>query len=163
MLHVVRGALCALLLVLTTVTPSLTEARQEEGVRIRTDRRAVIQRPVPAGARTGALPFARTELYFGTARPHGVVTEAEFRDFVDHRVTPWFSDGLTLVKGEGQFRGDGNTLVKEQSFVLILLYPYDTLDMSSRRIEQIRAVYKEEFDQQSVLRVDAPFIVWASF
>ncbi len=31
-----------------------------------------------------------------------------------------------------------------------LLYPYDTLDMGSRRIERIRAAYKEEFDQQSV-------------
>ena len=47
--------------------------------------------------------------------------------------------------------------------MLILLYPSDTLDMGSRRIERIRTLYKEEFDQQSVLRVDAPFIVWASF
>jgi hypothetical protein len=26
------------------------------------------------------MPFARTELYFGTARPDGVVSEAQFRD-----------------------------------------------------------------------------------
>ena len=80
MLHVARSALSALLLALTTVAPGLTEARQEQDARIQTDGRAVVQRPVPVGARTGALPFVRTELYFGTARPNGVVTEAEFRD-----------------------------------------------------------------------------------
>ena len=78
-------------------------------------------------------------------------------------MTPRFPDGLTLLKGDGQFRGEDDTVIKEQSFVLILLYPYDTLDEGSRRIERIRTLYKEEFDQQSVLRVDDPFIVWVSF
>ena len=36
-----------------------------------------------------------------------------------------------------------DTVVKEQSFVLILLYPYDTLDEGFRRIERIRTLYKE--------------------
>jgi hypothetical protein len=66
-------------------------------------------------------PFVRTELYFGTAKPNGAVTEAEFRDFVDRQVTPRFPDGLTLLKGNGQFRGEDNIVIKEQSFVLILL------------------------------------------
>lgn len=46
--------------------------------------------------------------------------------------SPRFPDGLTLIKGDGQFRGDGNTIVKEQSFVLILLYPHDTRDEGLR-------------------------------
>ena len=86
-----------------------------------------------------------------------MVTEAEFRGFVDRHVTPRFPDGLTILKGDGQFRVD-DTVVKEQSFVLILLYPFDTYDASSRRIERIRTLYKDEFDQQSVLRVDDPFV-----
>lgn len=163
MLHAARSALSALLLALTTVAPGLTDARQEQDVRIQTDGRTVIQRPAPEGARTGAQPFVRTELYFGTARPDGVVTEAEFRDFVDRHVTPRFPDGLTVLKGDGQFRDEDNTVIKEQSFVLILLYPYDTLGRGSRRIERIRTLYKEAFDQESVLRVDDPFIVWVSF
>ena len=109
------------------------------------------------------MPFVRTELYFGTARPDGVVTEAEFREFVDRHVTPRFPDGLTLIKGDGQFRNEGAIVIKEQSFVLILLYPFDTLDESFRRIEHIRILYKQEFDQQSVVRVDDPYIVWVSF
>ena len=163
MLHIARSAVSALLLALTTVAPGLTEARQEQDVSIQTEGRAVVQRPVPESARTGVQPFVRTELYFGTAKPNGDVTEAEFRDFVDRQVTPRFPDGLTLLKGDGQFRGEDNVVIKEQSFVLILLYPRDALERSSRRIERIRTLYKDEFDQESVLRVDDPFIVWVSF
>jgi len=91
------------------------------------------------------------------------VTEEEFRNFVDQQVTPRFPDGLTVLKGDGQFRGEDDITIKEQSFVLILLYPQDTFSKSSRKIERIRDLYKEAFDQESVLRVDDPFIVWVSF
>ena len=163
MLVVARRVLGALLLVVNSLAPGLMDNRQEQGVRPLSDGRAVIQRPAPAGERIGARPFVRTELYFGTARPDGMVTEAEFRDFVDGQVTPRFPDGLTLLKGDGQFRGEGNTIIKEQSFVLILLYPYATRDKSSGHIERIRTRYKEEFDQESVLRIDDPSIVWVWF
>lgn len=73
-----------------------------------------------------------------------------------------FPQGLTLLKGDGQFPGE-DTVIKEQSFVLILLYPYDTRDEGARHIERIRALYQEEFEQRSVLRVDHAFIVWVSF
>jgi hypothetical protein len=161
MLEIARSALSALLLTLNTVAPVLPEARPRD-VRIQANDRGSLQRPLPVGVRTGALPFVRTELYFGTARPDGVVTEAEFGAFVDRHVTPRFPHGLTLLKADGQFPGE-DTVVKEQSFVLILLYPYDAIDEGFRRIEHIRTLYREEFGQQSVLRVDHPFLVWVSF
>jgi hypothetical protein len=133
MVHVARSVLNALLLALTTVVPGPTEARHEQSIRIQAPGRAVVQRPAPVGARSGAMAFVRTELYFGTARPDGIVTEAEFRAFVDQHVTPRFPDGLTLIKGDGQFRSEGSVVIKEQSFVLILLYPFDTRDECLRR------------------------------
>ena len=163
MLQVARSALNALLLALNTVAAGPTDPRLEPNLLREVDPHVVVQRPVPVAARTGSLPFVRTELYFGTAKPGGVVSEAEFLDFVDRHVTPRFPDGLTLIKGDGQFRSDGNNIVKEQSFVLILLYPHDTRDEGLRRIERIRTLYKDEFDQQSVVRVDDPYIVWVSF
>jgi hypothetical protein len=163
MLHVARSLLNALLVAMTTVATGPTEARPDQIVGIEANGRTVVQRPAPIDGRKGAQPFVRTELYFGTARPDGIVTEQEFRHFVDHHVTPRFPDGLTLIKGDGQFRSEGSVVVKEQSFVLILLYPYDTRDECLRRIERIRFLYKQEFDQQSVVRVDHPFIVWVSF
>jgi hypothetical protein len=122
-----------------------------------------IQRRIPEAGRLRALPFIRSELFFGTARPDGVVTEAEFRAFIDAEVTKRFPDGLTVLKGDGQFRLSDDVIVKEESFVLILLYPLDSRKKSSQKIEHIRQLYMEQFEQQSVLRVDDPFTVWVSF
>ena len=66
--------------------------------------------------------FARTELFFGSARAGGEVTEAEFKQFLDVFITPRFPDGLTLLTGLGQFLGSAGP-VQERSFLLILLYP----------------------------------------
>ncbi len=76
---------------------------------------AAIQRRIPEAARNGSVLFVRTELYFGTAREGGAVTDAEFKDFVDNHVTPRFPDGLTLLKGDGQFRGADDVVIKERS------------------------------------------------
>jgi hypothetical protein len=101
-------------------------------------------------------PFARTELYFGTARPDGLppVTEQEFQRFLDNNITPAFPDGLTLLTGLGQFRGADDVAIEEESFLVILLYPVETKRESNEKIEQIRRDYKEEFRQESVLRSD---------
>lgn len=100
--------------------------------------------------------FARTELYFGTARPDNQppVSEAEFQSFLDNNITPAFPDGLTLLKGLGQFRGANDVAIEEDSFLVILLYPAEARRESSAKIEQIRKDYKEAFQQESVLRSD---------
>ena len=67
------------------------------------------------------------------------------------------------IDGHGQFRGADGVLVKENSFVLVLLYPAETAIDSTRKIEQIRRLYITQFQQESVLRVDDPFGVWVSF
>ena len=123
----------------------------------------VIRRPIALPALADSFEFARTELFFGTAKPDGAVTEAEFLAFVDAQVTPRFPDGVTLLRGSAQFRGDDGAIVKEDSFVLILLYPLEGIRESSRRIETIRRLYKEAFQQESVMRIDNPFAVRISF
>ena len=125
--------------------------------------RPVMRRPIPAAALRGSVDFLRTELFFGTAKPDGVVTDEEFFAFLDAVITPRFPDGLTLLKGDGQFRGEDGVIIKEDSFVLILLYPLEDFRVSTRRIDVIRERYKDKFQQQSVLRVDDPFAVRVSF
>lgn len=100
-----------------------------------------------------AEAFVRTELFFGLSRPGGVVTEQDFKGFVDAYVTPRFPDGLTLLSGVGQFRDASGTTIVEGSKLLILLYPRSDRDADSK-IEQIRTDYKRAFQQQSVLRSD---------
>jgi len=125
--------------------------------------RAVVRRPLARGAHNQTLMFARTELFFGTAKPNGTaVTDEEFFGFLDEQITPRFPDGLTLLKGDGQFRS-GEEIIKEESFLLILLYPVKDFKDSSALIESIRDFYKSEFDQESVLRVDDPLAVRVSF
>jgi hypothetical protein len=170
-----RHVLGLLALTLTALTSGGLDARSREDaakgpqaqtqaqIQTQTQDRPVVRRRIPPAARRGATRFVRTELFFGTAKPIGAVTEEEFRAFVDAEVTPRFPDGLTVIKGDGQFRGEDDVLVKEQSFVLILLYPLDGSLTSSREIDRIRELYKEQFDQESVLRVDDPFLVWVSF
>ncbi|BAU12364.1 hypothetical protein LEP3755_28930 [Leptolyngbya sp. NIES-3755] len=96
----------------------------------------------------------RTELLFGLSKSNGtVVTEKEFQRFVDQEVTPLFPNGLTVLSAIGQFKDSNAKVIKEESKVLLLLYPFDS--ESNRRIEQIREAYRSTFQQQSVLRTDA--------
>lgn len=98
--------------------------------------------------------WARTDLYFGSGKPDGTaVTEQEFKQFLDEVVTPRFPDGLTLLVGLGQFRNQGGSIIQERSMVLILLYPKRN-SATNARIEEIRELYKNAFQQESVLRVD---------
>ena len=100
-------------------------------------------------------PLLRTELYFGTAKADGAqVTEGDWEKFLAEEVTPRFPDGFTVLQGYGQFRGAGGKIVRENSFVLIVLYPLKMRKGSGEKIEQIRRAYMKTFQQESVLRVD---------
>lgn len=115
----------------------------------------VVAQPPPAPIADEPLGevWSRTELYFGTDRPDGTeVSAGEFRHFMDRHVTPRFPDGLTLLSGSGQWQGADGDIIKERSFILVLLYPRGTGDEG---IETVRALYKRAFDQESVLRVDS--------
>jgi hypothetical protein len=118
--------------------------------------RSAAEREGSDEARFGGERFARTELYFGTARSDGSppVSEAEFQGFLDDKITQAFPDGLTLLKGLGQFRGANDVTIEEDSFLVILLYPAEARRESSKKIEQIRRDYKKKFGQESVLRSD---------
>jgi hypothetical protein len=117
--------------------------------------------PFDAALRGKTLPFyLHQELCAGADllrdKPDGSeVTTEEFQQFVDEKVvTPRFSDGLTLLMGLGQFRGSSGVIVQERSMLLILLYPVETRQDSSMKIEQIREAYKQLSQQESVLRAD---------
>jgi hypothetical protein len=117
-----------------------------------------------SAARLETEPFIRSELFFGSERPgKPEVSDAEFKQFLDASVTPRFPDGLTVLKGFGQFREASGEIVQESSFVLILLYPREAAKDSSAKIEAIRAEYLKRFEQESVLRVDDPRPVRVSF
>lgn len=93
----------------------------------------------------------RDTLYFGLSKPDGgSVSDAQWRSFVDDAVVPRFPDGFTVVDAEGHWRGGDGAIARESSRMLIVLHPGDAA--SRRAIEEIAALYRREFAQESVLR-----------
>lgn len=96
----------------------------------------------------------RTELFFGLDRANAEpVSEAEWQDFVDNSVTPFFTEGLTMFDVDGQYRMANGELVKEDSKVIILLH--DGSREISMTLDAIREKYKQRFSQESVMRIDS--------
>jgi hypothetical protein len=108
--------------------------------------------------------FWRTELYFGRNKNDGTqVSDEEWSKFLDEIVTPRFPVGLTVLDGQGQYRLENGTIVKENSKVLVLLYSPKTRSANNRKIERIRSEYKKLFKQESVMRIDFRQTVRVSF
>jgi hypothetical protein len=139
-----------------------TPLHAEQLIPSRKQDRPIQRRRAPDGQHK-AQAFVRTELLFGTAKPDGAVTEEEFNRFLDEVVTPLFPDGLTVIKGAGQFKGSDGLTIREDSYLLILLHPFENQKMSNKSIDFIRLEYMRQHRQESVLRADDPFLVWVSF
>src|SRR5690349_9071821 len=108
--------------------------------------------PPPAAAPQSTL--LRTELFFGLGRKSTAdISEPEWRDFVDHEITPRFPEGLTILDAHGQWRGQDGAVEREPSRVVILLHAPSGDD--DTRIEQIRRLYCRRFAQEAVLRTDS--------
>lgn len=111
--------------------------------------------PTPAtlACRAGAA-MDRLELLFGMGKPDGsTISDADWTAFLDAEVTPRFPDGLTVLSGYGQWRGDSGKLTREASRVLLVWYK--PAPDTEHKIEAIRAAYRERFSQDSVMRVDS--------
>jgi hypothetical protein len=120
--------------------------------------------PAPVGASAGLIcptgqeRLRTAQLFFGRSidgKPD--VTDAQFRDFMDNELTPRFPDGLTVLDGGGQWRGDENRLIREAAKVVMIVLT-DRPD-TERRIDAARAAYKQRFAQESVLLVTQPACV----
>ena len=70
---------------------------------------------------------------------------------------------VTVVTADGQYKDSSGEVVKEKSFVVVLLYPVRQWKKSNHSIEQIRKLYISAFQQESVLRVDYALPVRVSF
>jgi hypothetical protein len=99
-----------------------------------------------------------TRLYFGLGPADHLdqgMSEARWRDFLDHEVTPRFPDGLSVADIYGQWQSKGQTAPERlRSKVLII----DYLDSQENRdkVDAIRAAWKKMTGDQSVLRVTQP-------
>jgi hypothetical protein len=107
--------------------------------------------PLPA-CPAGQEAHRTAQLFFGrNVGDKAGVSEADFHKFMDAEVTPKFPDGLTVMDGGGQWRGDENRLIREASKVVLIVLPKGR--DASARIEAVRNAYKTRFHQESVLLI----------
>ena len=92
-------------------------------------------------------------LYFGTRKPNGIVSKGEWEDFLQKDVTERFPDGLTTWEAQGQWKGKDGKIIKEKSYVLLIVHMSNA--KSEKAIREIIHIYKKRFNQESVLRVKA--------
>lgn len=101
-----------------------------------------------AAARPKHAAWVRTELYFGA------VPAAAWNDFLAARITPRFPAGFTVYDALGQWRDRRGEVHQALSRVLLVFHPPDAA--SAAAIEAIRSEFLAQFQQESVLRADAP-------
>ena len=93
-------------------------------------------------------------LYFGRNIPAGgVVTDAQWDDFVRTVITPRFPQGLTVFQGKGQWLDPRGALVREDTYVVEVNHPPS--DATEAAIQAIALEYKRRFGQDAVLRISS--------
>lgn len=95
-----------------------------------------------------------SRLYLGQSTPTGVVTEAQWRDFVTEAVTRRFPDGFTELQAQGRWRDGRGTVLEE--LTRIVEVAHDGSGSARERIRGIAADYRRRFAQQSVLVTQLP-------
>jgi Protein of unknown function (DUF3574) len=99
-----------------------------------------------------------TKLYFGLGpvdHPEVGISEATWREFLDTQVTPRFPSGLSVVDVYGQWKSKDQPMPERlRSKMLIIDYP-DTKE-NRDKLDAIRAAWKQQTGDQSVLRVTEP-------
>ena len=90
-------------------------------------------------------------LYFGTAKPGGVVSSEDWAKFLETTVTPRFPRGLTSSRASGQWLGVDGEIVREDSHVLQLLHTDDAT--TEKAIRELVETYKTQFKQEAVMRI----------
>lgn len=104
--------------------------------------------PAPAAQQA----WVADRLYFGRNIPGGgTVGDGEWAAFLRDVVTPRFPAGLTVWRGQGQWRDASGAVQAEDVIVVEILHPASA--EADAALEAIASEYRRRFHQDSVLRV----------
>ena len=92
------------------------------------------------------------QLFMGRSNDSGeIVDDAAWDAFLNDTVIPRFPNGMTVLDGQGHWRGAQGLAYEERSKLLIVLAPPG--DDAMRLTDEVSEEYKRRFMQESVLRV----------
>lgn len=94
---------------------------------------------------------ATAELVFSRVSADGTdgVSETDFGKFLDREVSPRFPEGLTVVDAEGRWTPPAGSMIREPAKMVMIVLPGRPDD--GHKLEAVRAAYKTEYHQPSVL------------
>ena len=99
----------------------------------------------------GTEPYTEYRLFFGRGDDSAqVVSDDAWGEFLEDTITVQFPAGLTVLDARGQYTDSAETLIREDTKVLIILVSPNS--GSAPKIDTIIDEYKQRFTQQAVLR-----------
>ena len=100
----------------------------------------------------------QVQLFFGrNIAGRAMVSDDEWRRFLDEEVTTRFPTGFSVAEIDGQYRNAGGGIAREQSKELLIIVPAGAADAADEaKLAAIRDAYKRRFNQESVLLVESP-------
>jgi hypothetical protein len=109
----------------------------------------------------GLQAMKQAQLFFGrNVAGRGMVSDEEWRRFLDEEVTSRFPAGFSVADIDGQYRNAGGGITRERSKELLIIIPGGTADAAgaadAAKLAAIRDAYKRRFSQESVLLVESP-------
>jgi hypothetical protein len=110
---------------------------------------------MPLTCGPGLMQMTQAQLFFGRdIERRAMVSDEQWRDFLDQEVTPRFTDGFSVSDVAGQYRDQSGAVVREPSKQLLIFMRNPTAD--EPKLNAIRDAYKRRFNQESVLLVQSP-------
>ncbi len=100
---------------------------------------------------SGEQSVTLDSLYFGTAKPGGIVTAEEWAAFLDDTVGPEFPEGMTSWVATGRWEKPSGVVERETSHLLQLAH--DGSQEKDRAVQRIMHRYKSRFQQEAVMRI----------
>jgi hypothetical protein len=101
----------------------------------------------------GLKRMVQAQLFFGrNVMGRDMVSDEEWRRFLDEEVSPRFPAGFSVSDIDGQYRNAGGGIVRERSKELLIVGSGG----EETKLNAIRDAYKRRFNQESVLLVESP-------
>ena len=101
----------------------------------------------------GVQAMKQVQLFFGrNVAGRAMVSDEEWRRFLDEEVSPHFPAGFSVADIDGQYRNAGCGIALERSKQLLIVGPGG----DEAKLAAIRDAYKRRFSQDSVLLVESP-------